>query len=399
MKKIASKIILLLWLSAPLCAADFGVITSQYALAANPGTDDSAYEYRSDIMPRLSILFADAGEFFVSAGATLGIADGFYYITELLHTEVSYHSGNWGIAAGRMQYTDPLGFIASGLFDGVRVSHTSTLGNFSAGAWYTGFLYKKNAIITMTAEEQSSYDSPVDYGNFFGTYFAPRRFLASLDWEHPSIAELLHLKAALIFQVDLSDNDKKYHSQYATLKASMPYDRFLFELGGSLEMSQSEDFEIALASDIGIFWSLPTSFNSRLSLTGRFAGGNSSGVAGVFVPVTGKSYGDIIRAKLSGITVLSLDYTALLIQPLGVSLTASHFVRNDIGTYSAWPVKGEYNSGHFFGTEFYARIVWSLFSDLHLSLGGGAFFSALGNVNRDERAQWRIELNAIFALY
>jgi hypothetical protein len=380
-------------------AFDFGLITSQYVASANPGTKDADFEYRADIMPRLLFLFGDTGKLSVSAGMTLGIADGFYYVPELLGTEFTFQSGNWEFTAGRMQYTDPLGFIASGLFDGARLTHASKAGVFGVGAWYTGLLYKKNAIITMTAWDQASYDSPILYNDFLKTYFAPRRLLAALDWEHPSIMERLLLKAALVVQADLSSRDEKYHSQYAVLKASVPINQFMFELGGSFEAAESKNFNIAFAWDFGVFWTPPANFNSRLSLTGHFTGGNTGGFIAAFVPVTGKFYGDILKVKLSGISILSLDYTARFIDTLSASLTVSHLIRNDQGTYAVWPASGANNSGYSLGTELFARVVWSPVSDLNLNLGGGAFFPVLGNVNPKERAQWLIELGVIYAVY
>jgi hypothetical protein len=260
-------------------------------------------------------------------------------------------------------------------------------------------LYKKNAVITVTAADQLSFDAPVDYNDFFKTYFAPKRFLASLDWEHPSVAERLNLKAAVTAQTDLTDADEKYHSQYVTLKAVIPAKSFVFELGGSFEAAESEDFNIAFAWDLGVFWTLPTSVGSRLSFTGHFSGGNTGDGVGAFVPVTGKFYGNVLKVKLSGITILNLDYTVRFTESFGMNLTASHFVRNDQGTYTAYPVNIADNSGWSLGTEFFARLVWSPSSDLQLNFGGGAFLPALGDVNPKEKAQWLVELTAIFSVY
>jgi len=395
--------VLMLLLPVSLFAFDFGLITNQYAGYGYSGGDENYFQYQADILPRFSSLIGDSGEFIISAGMTLGVEDGFYYVPELLRTEISLRFGNGAIKAGRISYTDPLTFIASGLFDGVQFSHYSKAGIFSVGAWYTGLLFKKTANITMTAGDWAKYDSALDYGDFFNTYFAPPRLLASLDWEHPSVAELFSLKAAITGQIDLSDGNEKYHSQYLTLKAGIPVKSFLFELGGSLEAAQTawEDetqFTMAFAWDLGIFWTLPASFNSRLSLTGRFAGGRVDDFMGAFVPVTTKVFGDVLQAKLSGLSVLGLNYTARVNRILGTSLTASCFIRNDLGTYDGYPVIAEENDGYFLGTEFFARLVWSPVSDIQLNFGGGAFLPSLGDVS-DEKARWRIELTAVLAIY
>jgi hypothetical protein len=298
-----------------------------------------------------------------------------------------------------MYYADPLDFVANGLFDGARFSYNTTAGVFSLGAWYTGMLYKKNANITMTAEDQASWDTPLSYSDFVNTYFSSKRFLSSVDWEHPSLAERLRLRAAVTLQMDITGNDARYHSQYLIVKASMPVKSFLFELGGSFETAIDNSLHIALAWDMGIFWNLPTKFNSRLSLTGQFAGGNTGGFIAAFVPVTGTLYGSVIQAKLSAMSILGLDYSARIIDSLGASFGMSYFVRNDLGTYMAWPVNPANNTGHFLGPEFLLRLVWSPFSDIQLSLGAGMFAPGMGNVNPDEKPKWHADLTAVIALY
>jgi hypothetical protein len=382
-------------------AADFGLLVDMYAEADNEKNEKAEFEFKVDIFPHISFLLNDSSSLFLSAGIAIGNVGGnFNLIPELLRNEFTYRPGNWEVRVGRIVYTDPLGFIAAGLFDGVQLSASTKAGIFSAGAWYTGMLYKKNAVITMTAKEQDSYNTPFDFGDFFKTYFAPNRFLASIDWEHPSVGELVHLRASVTAQADLTDTEEKYHSQYFTLKATLPVEEFVFELGGSLETVQAGALNTtAFALDAGVFWMLSGSFDSRLSLTGRFTSGNTDGNTDAFVPVTGKFHGNIIRAKMSGITMLSLDYGARLAKPFAMGATASHFVRNDLGTYTEWPVNIEDNSGYFLGTEFYAWLVWNPLSDLQLNLGGGVFLPALGNVNPDEKPRWRVELTVILAAY
>jgi len=394
-------LIALFLLPVSLFAFDFGLITNHYMAYGNKGADKDTFTWQSDILPRFSFLIGDNADFFFSAGLTLGFEDDFYYVPELLRTEFSMRFSNSAIKAGRISYADPLSFLASGLFDGVQFSHNSAIGNFSVGALYTGLLYKKTANITMTAADQTRYDSVLDYNSFSETYFAPPRFLTALDWEHPSVAQLFALRAAFIGQVDFSDEDEKYDSQYFTIKAVIPVKNFLFELGGSLETSQlktspSNVNDVALAWSLGVFWTLPTSFNSRLSLAGNFAGGGTDDL-GAFVPITTKSYGDILEAKLSGLSVIELKYTARFTETIGTDLKASFFVRNDLATYQGYPLDDEAKDEYFLGTEIFARFVWSPVSDLQLNLGGGAFFPALGNVS-DKKPLWRVELSAILAI-
>jgi len=390
-------------LPVSIAAFDFGLVVNQNFGYGNRGKSEEKFDYQADILPRFSFLIGDNGEFYLSAGMTLGYEDEFTYVPELLRTGFSMRFGNSVIKAGRIPYADPLSFIASGLFDGVQFSHNGGTGSFNIGAWYTGLLYKKNANITMTANDQARYYSAVDYGDFYNTYFAPPRMLAAVGWEHPSIGEFLRFKASVIGQFDLIDADVKYHSQYFILKAGIPVKSLLFELGGSLELAQTvladeSSFNIAFAGDFGVFWTLPSSFSSRLSFTGTIAGGRVDDVVGAFVPVTTKYYGSIFEQKMSGLSVLNLNYSARIAGALGTSVSMSYFVRNDLGTYKGYPLSGSGSDGYFLGAEFFARVIWSPVSDLQLNLGGGAFLPAMGDAAPDANPQWRIELTAILAV-
>ena len=385
---------------ASLSALDFGLITNQYAGLYNQADGESIFEYKGDISPRFSGLIGDSGEFLISAGLTIGVKEEFYFVPELLRTEINFRFGGSSLKAGRVYYSDPLGFIAGGLFDGVQFSHNSPAGIFSVGAWYTGLLYKETAYITMTDNDEDIYEAEIDYGDFANTYFAPARLLASLDWEHPSIAGLFSLKTALTAQIDLTDADVKLHTQYFTVKASLPAKSLLFEIGGSLEALQTDDskFTMAFAGDFGVFWTLPSDFHSRLSFTGHIAGGGVDDFIGAFVPVSTKIYGGVFQPKLSALSILTLNYTARLNQTTGAGLSASCFVRNDLGTFIDYPVSKD-SEGYFLGTEIFARIIWSPVSDLQFNIGGGAFLPSIGDAGPEEKALWRAEITMVLALY
>jgi len=402
MKKIRCLFIclfLFMILPVSISAFDFGLITNQYAGYYNQAGGEDIFEYRGDVIPRFSGLIGDSGDFLISAGLSFGVKDEFYFVPELLRTEINMRFGSSAIRAGRIYYSDPLGFIAGGLFDGVQFSHNSSAGIFGVGAWYSGLLYKKTANITMTDNERAIYDSELDYGDFVNTYFAPARMLVSLDWAHPSIAELFSLKIAVTGQIDLTDADVKLHTQYFTLKASVPMKSLLLEIGGSFEALQADDeFTMAFAGDFGFFWTLPSDFHSRLSFTGHIAGGRVDDSIVAFVPVTTKVFGGVFQPKLSALSILSLNYTARLDQAVGAGLSASCFVRNDLGTHVSYPVSVD-SEGYFLGTEIFAKIVWSPASDLQLNIGGGAFLPALGDAGPEEQPLWRAEISMVLAIY
>jgi hypothetical protein len=411
MKRIKiNKIILILLvvfflLPVTLPAVDFGFITNIYTGIGNPALDETSLDFRVDLWPRFSMLISDNSEFLLSAGLTFGVSDGeFYFIPEILHTEFTMRFGASAVRIGRFNYTDPLSFIAEGLFDGMQFIHNSEIGMFHVGVWYTGLLYKKNAKITMTDNDIRRYVSDVDFSDFFNTYFAPSRLVLSLGWEHPSIGDFMNLQTAIIGQLDFTSSSSKFHSQYFVFKAGIPFSEFLVEFGGSVGISQTvtssnTDVGISFAGEAGFFWLFPSAFNSRLSFIARIAGGRIDNFCDAFIPITSKEYGNILQHKMSGISVLSVNYSSRLSRSLGIMADASYFIRNDLETFRGYPVDSG-KDGYFLGPELYVRASWSPFSDLQLNLGGGLFIPALGNSSKaDEKIQWRIDLTATLAIY
>jgi len=280
----------------------------------------------------------------------------------------------------------------------------SSIGTLSAGVWYTGLLYKNNTIIEMTRDDLINVNTPFDFGDFPGTYFASKRLAAAIGWEHPSIAELLQLNMALIAQFDLNDNNEQLNSQYLVFKAGIPVKNFTIEAGGSIETlmrkteEDSDEMKIALAGEAGLLWLFPGEFASRLSFNVKIASGGTDGLLAAFVPVTSKYFGYILQNKMSGLSILSLDYSNRLNRVLGMSLNAGYFIRNDLATFAAYPlISSEDSDGYFLGPEFNGRLTWSPLSDMQFNLGGGAFIPALGNAASDQKIKWRADLTAVFA--
>jgi len=132
----------------------------------------------------------------------------------------------------------------------------------------------------------------------------------------------------------------------------------------------------------------------------RYAsGGNSDGSAAAFLPVTTISQGSILGARLSGITMIQADYSARLLDTLQASISSSYFIRNDLNTYSGYPLPEGNSEGYSLGNEFFARLLWSPFTDIQVNLGGGIFLPSLGDAAPKADNSWRVELNAILYLY
>ena len=397
-------VLLALLPSVTLCAADLGLLLDQTVGFGGYGSD-GRLDYSGMAVPRFSALLGDNGSFFISAGFRADYANyadsvdhqykNWLFMPELLRTELNLRFGQGNFTAGRMQYSDPLGFIANGLFDGASLSLDTGAGTFSAGAWYTGLLYKTRANITMTDKEMESSNVKPDYSNFQDSYFAPRCIVSALSWEHPGLGQLVRADVALLGQFDLAATDP-LNSQYLTLKLVLPYKAFVFDLGGCFELMEISGVNgIGLAGELGAAWAIPTSFESQLSFLGRFSSGVVEGNSvDAFLPVTTQAQGYILQAKLSGLSMLSLDYTARVNESISMGISSSYFVRSDKATYSGYG-----NDGYFLGNEFFAHLLWSPVSDIQANLGGGIFLPSLGDAAPNGQNRWRIELNVIWALY
>jgi hypothetical protein len=400
---------LLLLPALSLPALDFGLLMDQTLSmeGAEDGDVASGFGYSGTLIPWLSTPLGasrNGARLYLSIGLTAEAAkESANFIPELLRAELTFPiDANLGvdmeIKAGRMRYADPLGFVASGLFDGARFSLDGAgYGTFGIGAWYTGLLYKRSAQITMTGKELASYNAEIDYGDFAATYFAPARLLFALDWDNPYLARWLRLKAALIGQVDLSDSDA-FHSQYVAVKATVPVKDFVFDLGACFELAQaSGENGVAFAGEVCAAWMLPTRIRDRLALTGRFSSGVSgNGALAAFVPVTTEEQGHVLRAKLSGLSTVCLDYTARLHESFSISAASTYFILSDAETYTGAPSG---RGGPALGNEFYGCIVWSPYSDLRLNFGGGAFLPSLGNADSAGKPIWLVELNAVLSIF
>jgi len=375
-----------------LQAFDFGLILDQDAKIYGTG-GDVKFDYSGILIPRFTALLGDSGRIFVSAGINLQ-SDPLAGVPELLRTDFTWRFTNGQIRAGRMQYSDPLGFVATGLFDGARYSHNTNAGTFSAGAWYTGFQYKKRTEITMTGEELASYSEELNYSDFAKTYFAPKRALLAFDWENPSLKELVRSRVSFIAQFDLTGKD--VHTQYVAAKFEVPVKNFIFDFGACLDLEEnSGDFGLGLAGELAVSWLLPTAIEDRLMFLGRYSSGNwEDSSLNAFLPVTTYKQGQIFQTKLSGISMLKLDYIARVHKTLSLGISSSYFILTDLGTCTLIG-----HDGYFAGNEFYGRAVWSPISDVSVNFGAGVFLPAMGNAAPNADPLWKIELNLILSLF
>jgi len=175
---------------------------------------------------------------------------------------------------------------------------------------------------------------------------------------------------------------------------------FSIGLGGCFQLAQQEGkFGTGFAAELGLGFVPPISLSSKLSLLARYASGANGGDAFAFLPVTTVGQGNILGAKLSGISMISADYAVRIFDTLTAGISSSYFIRNDLKTYTDYPLPEENSKGYLLGNEFFARLLWSPFSDIQVNLGGGVFLPSMGDAAPKAESSWRVELNAIIYLY
>jgi hypothetical protein len=386
--------------SLSLYAVDFGLVFNQYADVSVPVSDfrETDFDISGGLTPRFTALFGETGDLHISAAVNYRI-DPVAILPELTRTDLTFNFRYADIKIGRMFYSDPLKIIADGLFDGAQFSFITSGGNIRFGGWYTGFLYRERAAITMTTNElRSSYDN-VDYGDFVNTYFAPSRALAALEYDHPSVAGVLGLKTSLIAQFDTGDD--KLHSQYLTAVLSLPVELVVFDLGGCFELIEYNNEMIpALAAEFGITWMLPTVLEKHIKILGRFSSGASEDkTIGAFLPLTTVSQGELTEAKLSGLSVFGAEFTGRLAKLLSANAAFTYFVRNDLGTYRYYPIIAGAPEGFLLGGEIFGRLIFNITTGIRLNFGTGVFLPAMGNAAPDAAALWRTKLNLVISIY
>ena len=404
-KIIISSFIFLFLLPAVLPAAEFTFAANIHTGYGDIGAEENNLEFKADILPRFFTLIGRNSEFLMTAGLSFDSNIDSFCVPELLQTEFTFRFGSSGFRFGRFYYSDPLSFIFEGLFDGAEFFNISRRGILNIGVWYTGYLYKNNTIIDMTSDEQIRISEQIDFDNFFNTYFASKRLIASIGWEHPSFGEFMHLNTALIGQFDFTGNTDQVNSQYFIAKFRIPINNFTIEFGGSFGNvmqnfgASDELFNPAFAGEAGFLWLFPGEYNSRLSFSGKVAGGKIDDFCEAFIPVTSKYYGYILKHKMSGLSVLMLNYSIRINRFLGTSITGSYFVRNDLGTFAGYPLFTDNNSeGYFLGPEFSAKLIWSPVSDLQFNFGGGVFIPSLGDAEPGQIIKWRVDFTSTFSL-
>jgi len=380
-------IILALLFAANAFSADFGVLLDQkvevieelftYTPSINPwfswNGDNGMSVYLSVILPYKLSSYSDE-----DAGTS-----GWKFIPELSRCAFGYQNKR-GISfeAGRIYYNDILGLTALGLFDGLSFKAVTSVGSISAGAYYTGFLYKETAKVLMTDNDKENYQDAWDFDDSFANYFASQRALASFRWDIPiGAASTFSFEALAQFDLN-SKNDAVLHSQYCALQFEIfPINMIKVTAGALFEAMQNDNggFSAAFGASAQVLINLPTVINDQLSVKIRSASGALDDTFTPFTPITLNPQGAVFSNTMAGLTVAAVEYNARIIKSLYAGCEFNYFMQT---------LNGNSADELLHGGELFASLAWQPFEDLRVTLGGGVFFPQLGNI--DGKMSWKI---------
>jgi len=308
------------------------------------------------------------------------MADSSGWVKPVLRPELSYCAmkyridQKYSLEAGRIEYTDVMGFTATELFDGLRFKALTPVGTINAGTFYTGFLYKETAEILMTTHDTYQYARA--WNGDFDSYAASRRAFTAVRWDMP-IGEDYTLSAESLFQFDLNNTDDILHSQYGEVQMvlclpNMP------ELTAGLLFEAMEykdrDFTVALGALARARMDVPGPLKDQLSAAIKLSSGWGNDTFTAVIPISARAQGMVFSETISGLASFSTDYTVRILDSLLAGGSLRYFAR----TYNEPASKG-----YLYGGEAWASVAWQPYDDIRLTLGGGAFFPGLGNIYPD----------------
>jgi hypothetical protein len=367
----------------PAAAYDFGLVIQQSPEFTNTQTDDAEAEfnYRGNYSPWFSSVLGKTGTLYLSAKVSTAYEGGEWtpenmpVLPEVGRFEFAWRpASSFFVEAGRVWFQDPLGIIASGLFDGFNGSAVSGQARLSIGAFYTGLLYKETAGIMMTSSDVETYADP-------DNYFASRRLLFSASAEFPNLTSRSGLVLNTLVQFDVNSKAAALNTQYLTAQYTfLPLDTFSLTGTAVLGLAEDQDADIRahFAAAAGMSWEVPGALRDMLQGEFRWSSGMVNKSVTAFTPLTGVGQGQVFSPNLSGLMTFEAKYTARLHKNFSTSTEGTYFIRTDEETVtgSEYPL----SSARLLGGELYETLSWTPKSDLMVTLGGGAFFPNIGNV-------------------
>jgi hypothetical protein len=389
-------------------AADFGLILAPSGGYAS-GIGTEGFNFSGSLSPWVSAAIGEEANFYFSGKIMF---KGFEYgekawtwppLVELDRVELSFRPARTVyLTLGRQQFRDNAGMISAGTFDGLAGNFGLGRLRLSGGVFYSGWLYKETVEILLTQLDRTNYSKPLDYGDFFNTYFASRRMILSLTGDFPDFSSRSSLSLCALGQFDLNDysgTETGLHTQYLEARYGIePLDplRFTVTLVGELAESKGSTVQGGLAAAFGLDWEVPGSLTDLFSLELRWGSGAVSEYIGPFRPVNGIAQGQVFTPTLSGTMNTRASYTARLHRTLSLNTAGVLFWRTDVETLRDMELDSA-STERFLGTELYGRLIWAPQSVMQLNAGGGLFFPG-GAFVEGTPLRWSVNMSLVLSL-
>jgi hypothetical protein len=389
--------VLFITLCCSASALDFGLVIHQAPLLGTPEiSGDGVVEYGGLFLPWVSSSLGENIDFYASAGLRMqyerrdlaAAGREWAFLPEIGRFELIFRPlPDLSVEIGRFAFSEPLGFVLSGLFDGVGSALSIGGTQIRAGAFYTGLLYKKTGYIVMDNTDLENYHDR-------DSYFASRRFILAVNWESPSFLDTPnHLDLGAVAQFDLGDDSDAVHSQYLLARWSRSLGKGLYMDAGAVldieERNGEPGFGFALS--LSPFWVPPERPYDRLFFNARLASGNWGERLRSFKPVSTEVQGRVLRARLSALSLLELGYILRLRQKVELETTAAYFFRTDRETFDDQDLNSASASAAL-GGEVFAGLIWAPESWCNVNIGLGVFLPGLGGAYlRQADPKWRLE--------
>jgi hypothetical protein len=338
------------------------------------------YSFTATASPWYSSLIGEKGELYLS-----GIAEAVYEEEEWdgrldlgrFQATLRPRPG-FRIDAGRVSYSDVSGFVAHGLFDGARFAYAFKSVNFQVGGFYTGFLNKERADISMSdADAEDAVDEDV--------YFAPSRALATVSMDVPSFIARMNASVEFVGQFDLRGREDVVHSQYLCFSLAGPVNTLVsFMSSLATGFAEAADLEtspsLAFRSELSVF--PPGGLADRAYLGLKWASGDS-GAIDSFLPVKGLNAGSVFNAGLSGIAAFKGGYFVRILEMLSADLSTTLFLREGGGVQD--PELDAESDDSFLGAEMYGDVIFAPSSEFAFTGGAGVFIPSADAFISDAR--------------
>jgi hypothetical protein len=381
MKRLNLAALLLLFSAALAVAADFGLVLNEKI--EEKDIDGAVFSWTQTASPWLSIVRSSELSFYLSLDLSLEYSD-----TSKIHTsddhddwrplfQVGRSQALWKplpslfVEAGRITFEDPLGSVATGLFDGAKASLSLGPNTLNLSALYSGLQYKERAKIVMTQGDLLDYaDKDI--------YFSAKRLLFSAFWQTRRVGNFENiLDLGGLVQTDLrSSDEERLHSQYLLGKFSLPlFSVVTLGAGGIFGLKQQDSGDaFSLAGDFSAGLAVPGSLADRISLSWFVSSGSSGSSYRPYFPVTAIAGGEVFTPSLAALSVAKLLYQAKPFDSLYFDIALRYFWRTtrEGGIIPGIGATSDIEKDNL-GAEFYTSGVWTPLSDLSFSLGWGLF--------------------------